>query len=178
MELQLFIYKDLALHFYYSKDSLNEGLVDVKNIFIYFPGLPQVIEEDFFAERVDNDTAFFNVYYFGSVLSGGEFFYENCRKTVELAIEFVKNKKGIKTFDNKEITWDYKNLNVAGYSFSGNPIVTANISKDDVKNVFLFAPLLFLHKDQVKGYMSNQKDMDNFYGVRYDIFRHLVHSMN
>jgi len=164
MELQLFIYKNIALHFYYSKDSVENGIIKSKNIFVYFPGLPQVIDEDFFVNKVDKNTAFFCVYYMGSWLSSGSFTYENCQKTVELAVEFVKNKQGIKTFDDKQINWNYNNLYVMGYSFSGNPVVTAKITKNDVKNVILFAPLLFLHKKEVLESTKDKKTIDNFYG--------------
>lgn len=164
MELQLFIYKNIALHFYYSKDSIKGEVINIKNIFIYFPGLPQMIDDVFFVNKVDKNTAFFSVYYMGSWLSGGSFTYENCKKTVELAVEFVKNKQGIKTFDDKQINWDYNNLYVMGYSFSGNPVVSAKITKNDVKGVILFAPLLFLHKKEVLEYMKDKKDIDNFYG--------------
>ena len=163
MELQLFIYKNIALHFYYSKDSIVNGKINIENVFIYFPGLPQIVDEDFFVNKVNKNTAFFSVYYAGSWLSGGSFTYENCRKTVELAIKFIKNKKGIKTFDNKEINWNYKNLHIIGYSFSGNPIISAKISKDDVKNVILFTPLLFLNKKEVSEYMKDEKAINNFY---------------
>jgi len=163
MELQLFIYKNIALHFYYSKDSIVNGKINSENIFIYFPGLPQIIDEDFFVNKVNKDTAFFSIYYLGSWLSGGSFTYENCKKTVELAIDFIKSKKGIKTFDNKEISWDYNNLYVIGYSFSGNPVISAKISKNDVESVILFAPLLFLHKKEVLGYLKDKKAIDNFY---------------
>lgn len=164
MELQLFIYKNIAIHFYYSKDSVVNGKITVENIFIYFSGLPQIIDEDFFANKVSKNTAFFSVYYSGSWLSGGSFTYENCKKTVELAIEFTKNKRGIKTFDSKQIYWDYKNLHVMGYSFAGNPVISAKISKKDVKSVVLFAPLLFLHKKEVSEYLQDKKAIDNFYG--------------
>lgn len=164
MELQLFVYKNIALHFYYSKDSVENGIINSKNIFVYFPGLPQIIDEDFFVNKVNKVTAFFSVYYLGSWLSGGSFTYENCQKTVELAVEFIKNKKGIKTFDNKQIKWDYNNLYVMGYSFSGNPVVSAKISKNDVKSVILFAPLLFLHKKEVLEYLKDKEAIDNFYG--------------
>jgi len=164
MELQLFIYKNIALHFYYSKDSLKNGKVNVENIFIYFPGLPQIINGDFFVNKVNNNTAFFSVYYAGSWLSGGSFTYENCKETIELAVEFVKNKKGIKTFDNKKISWDYNNLHIIGYSFSGNPVISAKISKANVKNVILFAPLLFLHKKEVSEYLKDEKAINNSYG--------------
>lgn len=164
MELQLFIYKNIALHFYYSKDSVKNGIINSKNLFVYFPGLPQIIDEDFFVNKVNKDTAFFSVYYLGSWLSGGNFTYGNCQKTVELAIEFIKNKKGIKTFDNKQIKWDYNNLYVMGYSFSGNPVVSAKISKNDVTSVVLFAPLLFLHKKEVSEYLTDKEVIDNFYG--------------
>jgi hypothetical protein len=164
MELQLFIYKNIALHFYYSKDSVEGGVINSKNIFVYFPGLPQMIDEDFFVNKVNKDTAFFSVYYLGSWLSGGNFTYENCKKTVELAVDFIKSKRGIKTFDNKQINWDYNNLYVMGYSFSGNPVVSAKISKTDVKNVILFAPLLFLHKKEVLKYLKDKEVINNFYG--------------
>jgi len=164
MELQLFIYKNVALHLYYAKDSLSNDKINVENIFIYFSGLPQIIDKDFFTDKVNKITAFFSVYYLGSWLSGGSFTYENCKKTVELAVEFVKNKRGIKTFDNKQINWNYKSLHLMGYSFSGNPVISAKISKDDVKNVILFAPLLFLHKKEVSEYINNKKAINNFYG--------------
>lgn len=152
------------MHFYYSKDSVEGGVINSKNIFVYFPGLPQMIDEDFFVNKVDKNTAFFSVYYMGSWLSGGSFTYENCKKTVGLAVEFVKNKKGIKTFDNKQIKWDYNNLYVMGYSFSGNPVVSAKITKNDVKSVILFAPLLFLHEKEVLESMKDKETIDNFYG--------------
>lgn len=163
MELQLFIYKNIALHFYYSKDSVENGTVNSKNIFVYFPGLPQIIDDNFFVNKVNKNIAFFSVYYLGSWLSDGNFTYKNCKKTVELAIDFIKKKKGIKTFDNNEIQWEYNNLHVMGYSFSGNSIVSAKISKNDVKSVILFAPLLFLHKKEVSEYLKNKKNIDNFY---------------
>ncbi len=164
MELQLFIYKNIALHFYYSKDNVKGGVINSKNIFVYFPGLPQMIDENFFVNKVNKDTAFFSVYYLGSWLSGDNFTYKNCRKTVELAIEFIKNKRGIKTFDNKEIAWEYNNLHIMGYSFSGNVVASTKISKNDVKSVILFAPLLFLYKEEVSEYLKDEKAIDNFYG--------------
>lgn len=164
MELQLFIYKNIAIHFYYSKDSIVNGQINFENVFVYFPGLPQIIDEDFFVNKVNKNTAFFSVYFSGSWLSGGSFTYENCKRTVELAIEFIKGKKGIKTFDNKQINWDYKNLYVMGYSFSGNPVISAKILKNDVRSVILFAPLLFLHKKEVSEYLKDKKAVDNFYG--------------
>ncbi|MDD3134432.1 MAG: hypothetical protein PHQ51_07500 [Synergistales bacterium] len=51
-----------------------------------------------------------------------------------------------------------------GYSFSGNPVVSAKISKNDVKSVILFAPLLFLHKKEVLEYLKDKEAIDNFYG--------------
>ena len=61
MELQLFIYKNIAIHFYYSKDSIVNGRINAENVFIYFPGLPQIIDEDFFVNKVNKNTAFFSV---------------------------------------------------------------------------------------------------------------------
>jgi hypothetical protein len=164
MELQLFIYKNIALHFYYSKDSVTNGNIRSKNIFIYFPGLPQKIDENFFTDKIDRNTAFFSVHYLGSWLSGGNFTFENCKRTIELSIEFIKGKKGIKTFDNKEISWEYNNLYVMGYSFSGNPIISAKISKKDVRNVILFSPLLFVYRKEVEKYLKDKRAIDNFYG--------------
>ena len=164
MELQLFIYKNIALHFYYSKDSVAGSKINSKNVFVYFPGLPQIINKDFFVNKVNKNTAFFSVYYLGSWLSGGSFTYENCKRTVELAIEFIKNKEGVKTFDNKRIRWNYENLHIMGYSFAGNPVVSAKISKNDVKDVILFAPLFFVYEEEVSKYLKNKKAVNDFYG--------------
>jgi hypothetical protein len=163
MELQLFIYKNLAVHFYYSKESVSKNKVKIKNLFLVFPGLPNFIHKDFFNDKVDKDNAFFSIYYLGTWLSGGIFTYKNCKKTIKLAVEFAKNKKGIKTFDNEKIYWDYKNLHLIGYSFTGNPILSSKISKTDVKNVILFAPLIFLHKKDLYSYLKNKKEINNFY---------------
>ena len=164
MQLQLFIYKNIALHFYYSKNSIVDNKVSVKNIFVYFPGLPQMICKDFFVDKVNKDTAFFSVYYLGTWLSGGSFTYKNCKKTIELAVEFIKNKEGVRTFDNKKMKWDYKNLHLMGYSFAGNPVVSAKISRNDIKSVILFSPLLFLHKKDVSEYLKkDEKAIKNFY---------------
>jgi hypothetical protein len=163
MELQLFIHKKIALHFYYSENSFVDNKVSVKNIFIYFPGLPQIIDEKFFEDKVDKDNAFFSVYYAGSWLSGGTFTYENCKKTVELAVKFVKDKKGIKTFDNKVIRWDYKKLHIMGYSFAGNPILSARLSKNDVGSIILFAPLIFLHRKETIKFLGDEDEINKFY---------------
>ena len=162
MELQLFIYKNLALHLYYWEDSLSKEKIKVKNFLIYFPGLPQIVNKGFFVDRVSKETAFLSVNYLGSQLSGGRFSYSNCKKSVERAVELAKNKKGIKTFDNQKISWDYDNLIVAGYSFAGNPILTSKISQDDVKKVVLLAPLIFLSKGDTKEYL-NKKDFEDFH---------------
>ena len=51
-----------------------------------------------------------------------------------------------------------------GYSFAGNPLISAKILKNDVKSVILFAPLLFLHKKDVLEYLRDKNTIDNFYG--------------
>lgn len=163
MKLQLFLHDDIALHFYYSKDSVIDGRVVVDNVVAVFPGLPQIIDDDFFADKVNKSTAYFSVYYPGSWLSGGSFTYGNCKKAITTAVEFIKGGRGVKTFDNEEIDWKYTNLHLMGYSFSGNPLVLSNVSKNDVKSVVLFAPLMFLYRDDVSGFMDND-DMDKFYG--------------
>lgn len=163
METQLFIYKKIALHFYYSKKSFTNGKVTVDNIFVYFPGLPQILNEEFFQDKVNKNNAFFSVYYLGSWLSGGSFTYNNCKKTVELVIQFIKNKEGVKVFSNNKLRWNYKNLHVMGYSFSGNPVISAKLSKTDVKSVILFAPLLFVNRKEVAEYLKEKKAIDNFF---------------
>jgi len=163
MELQLFIYKNVALHLYYSKESFKNGRINSENVFIYFPGLPQMINKEFFVDKVNKNNIFFSVYYLGSWLSGGDFTYENCKETIKLAIEFIKRKRGKTTFSNEKIEWDFKKIYVIGYSFSGNPIISTEIAKSDVKKVILFAPLFFLHKKDVSKYLKDKKAVANFY---------------
>lgn len=150
MELELFIYKNLAIHFYYHKESVQKNTVKVKNLCLFFPGLPNFINKNFFEKYVNRDTAFFSIYYYGTWLSGGKFTIANCRKSIEIAIEFAKTKAGIKTYDNKEIAWNFQNLYVLGYSFAGNPILKAKINKKDVKAVLLYCPLIYLNKKDVE----------------------------
>jgi len=93
MKLQLLIYKNLAVHFYYSKESVSKNKIKIKNLFLIFPGLPTFIHKDFFNDKVDKDNAFLSIYYLGTWLSGGIFTYKNCKKAIELTVEFAKNKK-------------------------------------------------------------------------------------
>jgi hypothetical protein len=142
--------------------------IKFKNAFLYFPGLPQMIDKKFFIDKVDDNSIFFSVNYLGSFLSGGKFTPENCKKTVELAIEFIKNRESKKTFDGKNISWSYDNLYLLGYSFAGNTILTSKILSNDVKSIFLFAPLLFLNKSNLKEYIKKDKLIKNFY--KFNLF--------
>lgn len=162
MELQLFIYRNLAIHFYYSRESVKKNVVNVENLCLFFPGLPNFIHQEFFERWVNKNTAFFSVYYFGTWLSGGKFTIINCRKSIETAIEFAKNKSGIKTYDNKKIYWNYQNLYVIGYSFAGNPILKTNVNKKEVKAILLYAPLIYLYKDEVEAILGREKAIEFF----------------
>lgn len=162
MELQLFFYKDLAVHFYYSRESIKGGSINIKRLCLFFPGLPNFIEKRFFEDKVNKDTAFFSVYYYGTWLSGRYFTYSNCKKTIETVIEFAKARHGIKTFDKKNITWKFQNLYLLGYSFSGNLILTTKINKEDVRAVYLYAPLIYLNRHEVEEILSS-KEIEDFY---------------
>jgi len=162
MEQQLFIYKNLVINFYYSNKSIKKNIVDIKNLCLFFPGLPNFINKEFFETRISKNTAFFSVYYYGTWLSGGKFTIANCRKSVKTAIEFVKNKGGIKTYDKKEIAWNFQNLYVLGYSFAGNPILKTNINRKDVKAVLLYSPQIYLDKKEVKTILGREKATNFF----------------
>lgn len=162
MEAQLFIYKNLAIHFYYSKESIHKEVVKVKNLSLFFPGLPSFFSKEFFKKLVNKYNAFFTIYYYGTWLSGGKFTIANCRKSIRVAIEFAKNKSGIKTYDGKKIIWDYQNLYIIGYSFAGNPILKTNINKKDIKAIFLYAPLIYLNKNEVETILGREKAIKFF----------------
>jgi len=163
MELQLFIYKGLAAHLYYSDKSLKGSKISLKNLIIIVPGLPQEINKDFFKNKVSKDTAFLSINYLGSHLSGGIFSYLNCQKSVQLAIELANKKQARKTFDDQTISWAYDNLILVGSSFAGNPILKSKVLKSDVKKVVLLAPLVFLNRKDVKEFL-NEQEMTDFYG--------------
>jgi len=149
MELQLFLHNNLAIHFFYSKESLGNNLVTVKNLCVVFSGLPNLIDKKYFESRVNRDTAYLSVYYYGTWLSGGKFTFNNCKKTIKDALQFTKNKTGIRTFDGKKLGWNFKNLNIIGYSFAANPVLTAKVNRKDVKAVFLYSPLIYVNKSDI-----------------------------
>lgn len=170
MLLQLFLNKNLALHLYYSEKSLKNNKVIVKNIYLMAPGLPQFTHRNFFKDKVNKDTAFFYLYYYGSWFSGGKFLFKNCIKSINDAIDFIKSRQGIKTFDNKRIQWDYQNLFLMASSFGGNVVLSANINKKDIKKIILYAPFFVEYsniKDNqkmlgflVRGYKNNFRGID------------------
>lgn len=153
MLLQLFLEKNLAFHFYYSEESVKNNKITAKNIYIVAPGLPQFTYRDFFKNKVNKDTAFFYLYYPGSFFNGGKFSFKNCVNSIDDAISFVEGRKGVRTFDNKKLSWDYSNLILMGNSFGGNVILSANIKKEKVKKIILFSPF-FVEFSNVK---DNQK---------------------
>jgi len=171
MLLELFLHKNLALHLYYSEKSLKNNKVIVKNIYLMAPGLPQFTHRNFFKDKVSEDTAFFYLYYYGSWFSGGKFLFKNCIKSIGDAIDFVKSRQGIKTFDNKKIVWDYQNLFLVTNSFGGNVVLSAKISKKDIKKIILYAPFFIEYssiKDNqkmlefyVRGYKNNFRGIDS-----------------
>lgn len=161
MELQLFVFKNLAVHFYYPSKSLHGNRINVKNLCLYFSGLPNYTDKDFFAEHVKRGTAFFAVYYYGSWLSGGRFTVDNCRNSINDAINFAKGRTGIKTFDNKKLTWNFENLYLIGYSFAGNPLLTISANKKEIKKVILYSPLIYLYGQEVKNILG-EKETERF----------------
>lgn len=155
MELQLFLNKNLALHFYYHPNDFKNNKVKVKDIYLLIPGLPQFIHKSFFGNRLREGRAFFYVYYYGSWFSGGRFTFRNCQKTVTEAIKFVQGKIGIKTYDKKNIKWEYQNLFLVGNSFGGSPILSSKIDKKDIKKIILISPLSFFFKKDLLKVCSN-----------------------
>ena len=157
MKLELFLRDQLAIHFYYSDESLCNNTVNVENLYLIFPGLPQFIEKDFFTDKVDKKNAFMYVYYFGSYFSGKIFSFKNCQQTVIRAINFSQAGAGVKTFDNKKIKWKAKNINIIGNSFGTLPILTSKIDKRIINKIFFTSPLIFIYKKDIQEYMSKKE---------------------
>jgi len=155
MELQLFIQNELALHFYYSKESVNCDVVNIKSLCLVFPGLPNTIDKDYFVNRVNKDTAFLSVSYYGTWMSGGNFSPQSVKQTIQDAVSFAKLKEGIKTFDDKKMYWKYENLFVLGYSFAGNFVINSNLKREDITSIILCSPLIYIDKQVVETILGN-----------------------
>jgi hypothetical protein len=160
MKVQLFIKNNLAIHFYYSDNSVRNGKVIIDNLYLIFPGLPQLIEKDFFKDKVSKKAAFMSVYYYGSYYSGGSFSFSDCQKSVKDAMNFAVSRKGIKTYDNKSVEWSYKSICIIGNSFGASPILTSNLNKNDVKKVILFSPLIFVYRNDLIGILSKKEAVE------------------
>lgn len=95
MKQLLFFSGDLALELFVAHENFSdESHIHCKNLCIIFPGIPNALSKEFIATRVQNGTAYLYVHYLGTWLSGGISSPENCRKSVALALEFARNKKG------------------------------------------------------------------------------------
>jgi len=162
-KMQLFYEDDLAIFFYYSKKSIKEEIVDVKNLNIFFPGLPQYIDHRFFENYVDQDNAFMQVFYYGSWLSGKSFSYNNCLKTVMKALELARRKHALKTFDNEDLSWNFSRLNILAYSFSGNIILKSLSKLNNVYKIILLAPMAYISRTDTKNILDEQES-SSFYG--------------
>lgn len=157
MDIQLFIEKGLASYFYYSKRSLEGKYVKVEKLCIFFPGLPNTIDKEFFIKKINDNVAFLSINFLGSWLSSGIFTPENCKRTISLAIDFAIGRSAKTCFNGSQIKWQFKDLYIAGYSFAANSILTSNISNKNVKSVLLYSPLIFLNKEDVKKAVDAEK---------------------
>lgn len=170
MLLQLFLNKNLALHFYYSEKSLKGDEIIAENIYLITPGLPSFTHRDFFKDKVNKNVAFFYLYYYGSWFSGGNFLFKNCVKSINDAIDFIKNRQGIKTFDGKKIKWNYENLFLTATSFGGNVVLSAKINKRNIKKIFLYAPF-FVEYSEIE---DNQKTLKFLTRGYKNVYRGIV----
>ncbi|MCX6786616.1 MAG: hypothetical protein NTU85_02260 [Candidatus Kaiserbacteria bacterium] len=161
MDLQLFISNELAIHFYYSRDSVEGDIFHVKNLCLVFPGLPNTIDKSYFSDRVSRDTAFLSVSYYGTWMSGGNFNPQSVKQTIQDAISFAKSKEGVKAFDNEKMCWEYENLFVVGYSFAGNFVLNSVLDKDSITSIILCAPLIYVDKQIVETVLGN--DASDFF---------------
>jgi len=140
-------------------------------LYLVAPGLPQFTHRNFFKNKVDKNTAFFYLYYYGSWFSGDKFLFKNCIKSITNAITFIKNKYGVKTFDNQTLYWDYKNLFIIANSFGGNVVLCAKIDKKDVKKIFLYSPFFVEYSNTksnlkmlnflIRGYKNNFRGINS-----------------
>jgi len=149
MKVQLFINNNLAIHLYYSKESIVDHLLVIDELIIFFPGLPQFIDKRFFEKKVSQNTAFMSIYYYGTWLSGGEFLPTTIYTTVSDAINFAKSGKCTTSFDGSNFEWKYNRCKVIGCSFSGNSILNGSIKKNDVSLIELYNPLIYLENTDI-----------------------------
>ncbi len=161
MKVELFIYKQLGVQIYFNKEDVHEGRLIVNNFYLFFPGLPQILKDNFFSDKIAQKTAIAVVHYYGSWFSGGEFLPDNCSKTIIDAINFIYQKRGAKTFDNKELKWDFDFLNLIGYSFGALNVARSNPNYYKVNSVFLFSPMLYVNKKDIGKYLSRDKSIDH-----------------
>lgn len=163
MKEQIFRYQNLALRFFYHEASIHNRSVSASHLIIYFPGLPQHLDKHFFEDKVKKDVAFFAVDYLGSHLSGGSFSFQNCLKSIRLALQFVKQGRGAALFDQRPMRWKYRHLHMMGYSFAGNALLRSPFDARDVESVILFAPLIYLYKQDLRHMMSSATQRLEFY---------------
>jgi hypothetical protein len=105
-------------------------------------------------------------------LSGGRSNPANCRKSVQLALDFALGKKGEELFKNKKIRWNFQHLFIAGYSFAGNIILSSKVDKK-VSGIILYAPLIFIHNNDIKKILpsSERRDFEHSNKAKLAFFR-------
>ncbi len=157
INIQLFLVNDLAIHLYSPKEAVKNDHLDIKNAILYVPGLPQITDKRFFQKIIDSENAFFYVYYYGSWLSGKKFTPENCRKSVTDALKIIGSGSAIKSFDGEKFSWNFDELSILGCSFAGNPVLSSGINDRSVKKIELYAPLIFVNKEERENFMTKEE---------------------
>lgn len=167
MKFQLFLEKSLAIHLYYSHDSVKFGRLNVKKLYVIFPGLPQSSDKEYFKDKISKDVAFMYVYYYGSWYSNGKFTFRNCQKTIVDVLAFVKKGRSYTTFSENIFYWKYDSLILVASSFGAAPLLTTQLTRKDADKILLLFPFIFLDGRDLKKILPRSL-MINFYKKMLD----------
>ncbi len=163
IKLQQFRFKKLSLQIFYDSSDESDNLIDLKKLIIIYPGLPQFLDKEFFEKKIKKGQAYLKVDYYGSWMSGGNFTPDNCVKTINDTMLFLKKASHRVTYDSSIFKIKAKSKILVGYSFAAQHILRSNVSKKFIDKIYLFAPLVFLNKNQVKKVFSHKLQEDSFY---------------
>ncbi|MFH0870397.1 MAG: prolyl oligopeptidase family serine peptidase [archaeon] len=87
------------------------------------------------------DKGFILVYpnYAGTWASDGVMNWESCVESIHKTIAFLKKGNGLSAYDNKEFSWNVKDITLVGGSFGGSVALVAGAKSRIIKNIIAVA---------------------------------------
>lgn len=147
MKTQILIEGNLKVHIYYPDSAVADGVLNVQEIVLFLPGLPQSLDKNFSKKVIEDGKALVWLHYYGSWFSGGFFSPDNCRKSFVDCLSLLHKKIATNAYDGGQFNFNFKEISLIGNSFGAQIALTSPVDYSLISSISLFSPFLFVHED-------------------------------